>query len=64
MLLFLIIILGKISRISSFEKKIKFISGDIRDRKKVFSSLKKLMQLFILHILMAQNFFTKNQKQF
>ena len=30
---------GKISRILSFEK-IKFISGDIRDRKKVFSSPK------------------------
>lgn len=48
---------GKISRISSFEKKIKFISGDIRDRKKVFSSLKKIDAVIHLAYINGTKFF-------
>ena len=48
---------GKISRILKFKKKIKFIKGDIRDKNKVFKSLKKIDAVVHLAYINGTKFF-------
>ena len=48
---------GKISRIFKFKKKIKFIKGDIRDKNKVFKSLKKVDAVVHLAYINGTKFF-------
>ena len=48
---------GKISRISEFESKIKFIRGDIRDKKKVFFCLRKIDAVIHLAYINGTKFF-------
>ncbi len=48
---------GKISRISNFEKKIKFINGDIRDKNKVLKSLRKIDAVIHLAYINGTRFF-------
>ena len=48
---------GKISRILKFKKKIKFIKGDIRNKNKVFKSLKKIDAVVHLAYINGTKFF-------
>ena len=48
---------GKISRILKFKKKIKFIKGDIRDKNKVFKSLRKIDAVVHLAYINGTKFF-------
>lgn len=48
---------GKISRISEFGKKVKFIKADIRNKKKVFSSLKNIDAVIHLAYINGTKFF-------
>ena len=48
---------GKISRILKIEKKINFIKADIRDKKKVFKSLKKIDAVVHLAYINGTKFF-------
>ena len=48
---------GKISRVSNIGKKIKFIKGDIRNRNKVFLSLKKIDAVIHLAYINGTKFF-------
>ena len=48
---------GKISRISEFGKKVKFIKADIRNKKKVFSSLKNIDSVIHLAYINGTKFF-------
>ena len=48
---------GKISRILKIEKKIKFIKGDIRDKKKVFHSMKNIDAVIHLAYINGTKFF-------
>ena len=48
---------GKISRIETLKKNIKFIKGDIRDRDKVFQSLKKIDAVVHLAYINGTKFF-------
>jgi nucleoside-diphosphate-sugar epimerase len=50
---------GKISRILEIEKKIKFIKGDIRNKKKVFNSLKNIDAVIHLAYINGTKFFYK-----
>ena len=48
---------GKISRILKIEKKVKFIKGDIRNKKKVFNSLKNIDAVIHLAYINGTKFF-------
>ena len=48
---------GKISRLFKIKKKIKFIKGDIRDKKKVFKSLKNIDAVIHLAYINGTKFF-------
>lgn len=48
---------GKISRLFKIKKKIKFIKGDIRDKKKVFNSLKNIDAVIHLAYINGTKFF-------
>ena len=48
---------GKISRILKIEKKIKFIKADIRDKKKVLNSMKKIDAVIHLAYINGTKFF-------
>mgnify|MGYP001365977899 CR=1 FL=1 len=50
---------GKISRILKIEKEIKFIKGDIRDKKKVFYSMKNIDAVIHLAYINGTKFFYK-----
>ena len=51
---------GNLNKIYDIKKKITFINGDIRDRKKVFSSLKKINAVIHLaYINGTKYFYTK-----
>ena len=48
---------GKLRRIKTIKKKIKFIKGDIRDKKKVFKSLKDVDTVIHLAYVNGTKFF-------
>ena len=48
---------GKISRIEKINKKVKFIKGDIRDKKRVFKSLKNIDAVVHLAYINGTKFF-------